>query len=300
MDYLSSLTSEELAFLDEQLGRPVTPLRRIVGGQSATTDVIRVGETELVLRRHGHWSIGFDDEIASREAAIMTAARAAGIPIPKVVWAGSLPTGTGIVTEAVTGVPVLRPKRPRRWAHQLAEMLVQVRSVPVDPTTAALLDAAPSQPAHLEVSRAFASRPRGDELLASREALRPAAPGRHLVHGDYWPGNLLWKGDAVTAVLDWEAAHLGDPIADLGYCYAEMHYLGMPEPARALVTAYEKFTDDDLGALRYWVIVALCRAVPSLESYLAGWRGVGLHADLNEVQLRLDGLIDRALDDRDL
>jgi len=36
------------------------------------------------------------------------------------------------------------------------------------------------------------------------------------VHGDAGPYNLLVEGDHLTAVLDWEFLHLGDPAVDLG------------------------------------------------------------------------------------
>ncbi len=44
-----------------------------------------------------------------------------------------------------------------------------------------------------------------------------ARPSRRtvLVHADYKPGNILLEGDRVTALLDWELAHLGDPLEDL-------------------------------------------------------------------------------------
>jgi len=40
-----------------------------------------------------------------------------------------------------------------------------------------------------------------------------------LVHGDLRPGNFLYEGDRVSGLLDWELAHLGDPIEDLGWIY---------------------------------------------------------------------------------
>lgn len=49
-----------------------------------------------------------------------------------------------------------------------------------------------------------------------RERVRPA--GRTvLVHGDFKPGNALIDGGRITAMLDWETAHLGDPLEDLGW-----------------------------------------------------------------------------------
>jgi aminoglycoside phosphotransferase (APT) family kinase protein len=37
------------------------------------------------------------------------------------------------------------------------------------------------------------------------------------VHGDFKPGNALVDGDRIAAMLDWETAHLGDPLEDLGW-----------------------------------------------------------------------------------
>lgn len=50
--------------------------------------------------------------------------------------------------------------------------------------------------------------------------LRLRAPVSHdivLVHGDFKPGNTLLDGEDVAAVLDWETAHLGDPLEDIGW-----------------------------------------------------------------------------------
>jgi aminoglycoside phosphotransferase len=44
----------------------------------------------------------------------------------------------------------------------------------------------------------------------------PPAPARPVViHGDTGPGNFLFEGDQLTAVIDWEFTHLGDPMKDL-------------------------------------------------------------------------------------
>ncbi|MCW8383248.1 phosphotransferase family protein [Streptomyces justiciae] len=49
-----------------------------------------------------------------------------------------------------------------------------------------------------------------------------------LVHGDFGPQNLLLDPGtfAVTAVVDWEFAHLGDPVEDLAWCewIVRMHH----------------------------------------------------------------------------
>ena len=63
-----------------------------------------------------------------------------------------------------------------------------------------------------------------------------------LVHGDFGPNNLLLDpaGYAVTAVVDWEFAHLGEPIEDLAWCewIVRMHH---PDRVGALDAFFEGY-----------------------------------------------------------
>lgn len=45
----------------------------------------------------------------------------------------------------------------------------------------------------------------------------PESQATVLVHGDYKPGNALLHDGEISAMLDWELAHLGDPLEDLGW-----------------------------------------------------------------------------------
>jgi aminoglycoside phosphotransferase (APT) family kinase protein len=58
-------------------------------------------------------------------------------------------------------------------------------------------------------------------MVLAAEWLRehlPPADRIVLVHGDYRSGNFLYDdGGRITAILDWELAHLGDPHEDLGW-----------------------------------------------------------------------------------
>jgi len=49
------------------------------------------------------------------------------------------------------------------------------------------------------------------------EANRPEPSGRAVVHGDFRNGHLIVGPEGLRAVLDWELAHLGDPLEDLGW-----------------------------------------------------------------------------------
>ncbi|CAM4190620.1 Phosphotransferase family protein [Novosphingobium lubricantis] len=50
----------------------------------------------------------------------------------------------------------------------------------------------------------------------------PVPVRQSLVHGDLRPGNFLYEGDRVTALLDWEMAHVGDPAEDVAWIYRQM------------------------------------------------------------------------------
>jgi aminoglycoside phosphotransferase (APT) family kinase protein len=95
------------------------------------------------------------------------------------------------------------------------------------------------------------------------EATRPTTSKVAVVHGDFRLGNLLVDPSGLRAVLDWELAHLGDPLEDLGWFCVRAWRFGSPLPAggvatrEELVRAYESAagTTVDLDALRWWEVL---------------------------------------------
>lgn len=86
------------------------------------------------------------------------------------------------------------------------------------------------------------------------EANIPAdMPAPVIVHGDPGPGNFLYEGDKVTALLDWELVHYGDPMADLAMLCLRMLFQGFV-PLPQAFAAYEAAGGHpvDLARLRYW------------------------------------------------
>lgn len=86
------------------------------------------------------------------------------------------------------------------------------------------------------------------------EANIPAdMPAPVIVHGDAGPGNFLYDGDRVTALLDWELVHYGDPMADLAMLCLRMLFQGFV-PLPQAFAAYEAAGGHkvDLARVRYW------------------------------------------------
>lgn len=121
------------------------------------------------------------------------------------------------------------------------------------------------------------------ELDYAMVELRETAPRSDrivLVHADYKPGNLLLEGDRVTALLDWELAHLGDPLEDLGWVTqplrAREHTIpGIWEP-EDLVAHYARATgvEPHPRHLAWWVAFSTFKTavmqVSGLRSFLDG------------------------------
>jgi aminoglycoside phosphotransferase (APT) family kinase protein len=90
----------------------------------------------------------------------------------------------------------------------------------------------------------------------------PAAKTTSLVHGDYKPGNALMKGDEVHVMLDWETAHLGDPIEDLGWITnpvrAREHQIPGAWERPQIVEHYAALTGFEVNeaVLRWWNVLA--------------------------------------------
>ncbi len=70
----------------------------------------------------------------------------------------------------------------------------------------------------------------GLRWLAQR---RPPAGPDVVLHGDFRNGNLIVGEDGIRAVLDWELAHLGDPMQDLGYLCVRAWRFGGPDRSEA-------------------------------------------------------------------
>ena len=67
------------------------------------------------------------------------------------------------------------------------------------------------------------SDPVVDEAYAWVRSRRPDPVAPSLVHGDYRIGNCLVDDGRISAILDWELSHVGDPRFDLGYMSLDYH-----------------------------------------------------------------------------
>ncbi|MBI5717695.1 MAG: phosphotransferase family protein [Burkholderiales bacterium] len=94
----------------------------------------------------------------------------------------------------------------------------------------------------------------------------PAAPRLAVVHGDYRTGNFLEEGGRITAILDWEFVHLGDPHEDLAWVSLPMHMGGSPYLCRLLEPAqfHARYAEKaghavSMEAMHYYLVFSLLK-----------------------------------------
>jgi aminoglycoside phosphotransferase (APT) family kinase protein len=178
---------------------------------------------------------------------------------------GELLGTPGIVTSYLPGRQIHAPEDPLAWAQALGEMLAQIHAVPVDPAGADFLMDADLEAAwflrYETVPPFMAAHPLGPEVWHAIKAHRPALHviDPTLIHLDYWPGNILWQGGAITGVIDWEEAAYGDPAIDLAYLRMNLVIDGYDEAAGALTEAYARQTGRASANLSFWEAAAAAR-----------------------------------------
>jgi aminoglycoside phosphotransferase (APT) family kinase protein len=265
--------------VQQHLGAPVTidGLRRLSGGASRETWSFDATTEDgarhaLVLRRDPGGYAGHSDR--GIEFALLEAARTGGVAVPRVgfLLKPDDELGSGFVMERVDGETI--PRRILRddeyaaarpgLARQCGEQAARIHALDTS-----RLPALPVQGARQQIDQyrayldGFGEPHPAFELglrwLADHAPADPPSPV--LVHGDFRNGNLVVGPDGVRAVLDWELAHLGDPVEDLGWLCVKSWRFGATAQRVGgfgavddLLAAYRAAggREVDPAELRYW------------------------------------------------
>ena len=212
----------------------------------------------------------------------MQLAHDAGLPSPRVlhVLTPQDELGTGFIMARVEGETIARKilrdeevcrRRARCWRGSSARLLAGIHGLD--------LAQLPELRAHDGGEGDCRSRSGIPQFRAGRGRCSnwrcagcattiPVRPNEvTLVHGDFRHGNLIIGPDGVRAVLDWELAHIGDPMEDLGWiCVNSWRFGEIDKPVGGFGTREELFAGYeaagrrvDPARVKFWEVMGTLR-----------------------------------------
>jgi len=263
----------------------VVAVRALRGGISNHVYAVRLEDgqglrQDLVVRTFGaDWAN--DPAVCTRELQLLEVLAAHGFAAPRPVLAdqdGAIFGTPTLVLSHLPGRGLLSPRRVDSYVGQLADTLAELHQLPVDD-----LDFLPRRPPRLD--RGASSEDALEaEVWSALRALWPdverAQPEPVLVHGDYWPGNTIWRRERLSGVVDWEMAQVGNPARDLATCRCDLSILFDVAVADAFTSRYERHLGHPVVDLGFWDLYVVSIALRYIGEWVAGYQALG-RADLD-------------------
>lgn len=281
-------------FISEKTGESatITQATPLAGGASRDSWAlqVQVGESMqgLVLRRDLPTTMNENALTREQEFRVMSAAYETGVTVAKVRWFCNDPDVLGLpffLMDYVGGMSIGRKViRAPQLEHarsvlpeQLAQQLAVIHTIDMDKFGLDFLPTpnesyTPEQHAIAEMYEVLDAlevhSPAFEFALRWAEHNAPRHSETIFLHGDFRIGNLLVDEKGLSAVIDWEFSHIGDPHEELGYiCMRDwrfgndhLHAGGLCERER-FILAYEEASQRtiDRTAVDWWEILGNIR-----------------------------------------
>lgn len=244
----------------------VVGLRRLSGGASRETWRFTADGEDFVLQRVRQGTPGG----LRCEPAVLRAAHSAGVPVPELVVDGSHSDALErpfMIVRAVEGETIARKiLRDDEWATARTRLVGQLGAA------AATLHRVSGEGIDGLVEEDQIDRYQSVlDLLGEPHPVfevafrwlilnKPPSGRTCLVHGDFRLGNVMVDSAGLAAILDWELAHIGDPMEDLGWLCVRAWRFGGAHPVAGLggytelFDAYESVAGvrPDADVVRWW------------------------------------------------
>jgi aminoglycoside phosphotransferase (APT) family kinase protein len=229
---------------------------------------------KMVVRRHGAGDRKQNPQIAADEFKLLQVLQAARLAAPRPYYldqSGEIFSTPYIVLEYIEGTSEVALDHEADIVFQLATHLSRIHRVALANLDLTFLPDQEQRYTNLLRERPSATHEAFGEgrIRDTLESAWPVAQQNAsvLLHGDFWPGNILWRDGMLVAVLDWEDAAVGDPLADLANSRLEMLWAFGAHAMQRFTDQYASMAAIDLANLPYWDLCAALRPV----AHIAGW-----------------------------
>lgn len=213
----------------------------------------------------------------SVEAELLELASFAQVPVPKVIESLQSTDGLGdgylmewlegeTMGQRIVKLPELEAAR-EKLAFECGQALARIHAIEVPDTLRQVLHSVSPEALVRETWDAYIALETPEPMIdfTAQWLLRNVPPQSDsaLVHGDFRNGNLMVSREGITAVLDWELCHLGDPMRDLGWLCVNSWRFGRRDlpvggfgTVDDLVAGYEVESGGcvDREALHFWEV----------------------------------------------
>jgi aminoglycoside phosphotransferase (APT) family kinase protein len=269
------------------------------GGQSSPTYLLSTGEARYVLRRKPPGTLLPSAHAVDREFRIMRALGPTPVPVPRMIVYCEDQSVVGtpfFIMEYVSGriyrdhaLPGLSRETRARIYDELNRVAAEIHTL--DPVTIGLADfGKPGNYCARQIARWTKQyRASETETIQAMEHLiewlpqhAPKEEPLGIAHGDYRLDNVIFDADEpkVLAVIDWELATLGNPLADFAYTCAcwrlpdrlagqDLDGLGIPTEPRFAEAYCRRVGIEAIEDLEFYIAFALFRLAAALQGITA-------------------------------
>jgi aminoglycoside phosphotransferase (APT) family kinase protein len=243
---------------------PISEPLLLPGGASKEAWAVDAGGEPLLVRRAGGGVIHRHTLSLRHEFEVLQAAHEAGVSVPRpVAYIEDLDGREAFVMERLEGETIgrriVRGPVPHGLPVQMAEELAKIHALP--PERLPFLEQATIDRLVAELDDVDEPHPAIELGLWWLREQRPPPREPVVVHGDFRIGNLVVDENGLVGVLDWEFAHLDDPVRDLAFSLVRAWRFGVPQnrlggvgPVEPYVERYNELTGRDVtrAELDYW------------------------------------------------
>lgn len=253
------------------------------GGISATMTAFEVqvpGEAprKLIARQPGPWRVRENPNAVELEYRVLQAVYELGLPVQQPYYLEPLAPENTLpfyVVEFVEGEPDVSPINSDQFLQRYVDGLVAIHRVDWHQGS---LEHLPRQTRAIwgasENLNEALREPEIRPVLAHYPPYLESNP-RVLRHGDYWPGNILWRDGEIAAIIDWEEAKIGEPLMDLAICRLDILWILGPDAMQTMTDLYQAEMNLDLSDLPFWDLCASLRPVSNLQEWADSYPHLG-------------------------